>query len=61
MGKNKKSNEGTITFIHWWKIKPLKKIFTEFAYGLKSGLSYLGCDDINKINDIDVEYIRTRA
>ena len=60
MRKNKKSNEGTVTFIPWWKIKSLKKIFTEFTYGLKSGLSYLGCDDINKINDIDVEYIKVK-
>lgn len=57
MKKNKKSNEGRVTIIPFWKLRSLKKIFTEFTYGIKSGLSYVGCDDINKIHDIDVEYV----
>jgi len=61
MKKNKKSNEGRVTIIPFWKLKPLKKIFTEFAYGIKSGLSYVGCNDISKIQDIDVEYIDLKA
>jgi hypothetical protein len=58
MNKTKKSNEGTVTIIPPEEIKPLKEIYDEFIYGLKSSLSYIGCDDINTINDIDIEYIR---
>jgi len=60
MNKTKKSNEGTVTIIPKEEIRPLKEIFDEFTYGLKSGLSYLGCDDINNIHDIDIEYIKIR-
>jgi IMP dehydrogenase len=61
MNKTKKSNEGTVTLIPKEEIRPLKEIFSEFAYGLKSGLSYLGCDDINKLDKINVEYVDLKA
>jgi IMP dehydrogenase len=57
MNKAKKSNEGTVTIIPKEEIRPLAEIFGEFTYGLKSGLSYLGCDDINKLHDMNIEYI----
>jgi len=57
MNKTKKSNEGTVTIIPKEEIRPLKEIFSEFTYGLKSGLSYLGCNDINKLDKINIEYI----
>ena len=58
MNKSKKSNEGKVTKFSKKEIRPLDEIFSEFTYGLKSGLSQLGCDDINKLHDMDVEYIR---
>lgn len=58
MNKTKKSNEGTVTIIPKEEMRPLKDIFNEFTYGLKSGLSYLGIDDINKIEDATIEYIK---
>jgi IMP dehydrogenase len=60
MNKTKKSNEGIVTIIPKEEIKPLTEIFNEFTYGLKSGLSYLGCNDINDIHDIDIEYIKSK-
>jgi len=60
MNKTKKSKEGTFTIIPKEEIRPLKEIFDEFTYGIKSGLSYIGCDDINKIHDIDIEYIKIK-
>ena len=57
MNKSKKSNEGKVTIIDPKEIRPLKDIFTEFAFGLRSGLSYLGIDDINKIHETKIEYI----
>jgi len=61
MRKKKKSDEGKVTFIPFWKMSSLKKIFSKFTYGIKSGLSYIGCDDINKIHDIDIEYIDLKS
>jgi IMP dehydrogenase len=58
MNKTKKSNEGTVTIIPKDEIKPFQEIWNEFIYGLKSGLSYLGCNDINNLHDIDIEYIK---
>lgn len=58
MNKSKKSNEGKVTKFSKKEIRPLEEIFSEFAYGLKSGLSQLGCNDINKLHDTDIEYIR---
>lgn len=60
MNKTKKSNEGTVTLIPKEEMRPFKDIFSEFVYGLKSGLSYIGCDDINKVHDMDVEYIKVK-
>lgn len=60
MNKVKKSNEGIVTIIPKEEIRPLREIFNEFTYGLRSGLSYLGCDDVNKIHDIDIKYIKVR-
>jgi U3 small nucleolar RNA-associated protein 14 len=57
MNKTKKSNEGSVTLIPKEEIKPLKEIWDEFTYGLKSGLSYLGCSDINDLHDMQIEYI----
>lgn len=61
MNKTKKSNEGTVTIIPKEEIRPLREIFNEFTYGLKSDLSYLGCDNINNIHDIDIKYIKTKS
>jgi IMP dehydrogenase len=60
MNKTKKSNEGTVTIISKEEIRPLREIFNEFTYGLKSGLSYLGCNNINNIHDIDIKYIKSK-
>lgn len=60
MNKTKKSNEGTVTIIPKDEIKPLAEIFNEFIYGLKSGLSYLGIDNINKISETEIEYIKIK-
>lgn len=56
--KTRKSREGKATFIPSEEMRPLKDIFNELAYGLKSGLSYLDCDDINKLHSLDIQYIR---
>jgi IMP dehydrogenase len=60
MNKTKKSNEGTVTMIPESEIKPFKEIWNEILYGLRSGMSYIGCDDINKLHDTVVEYIVTK-
>jgi hypothetical protein len=60
MNKTKKSNEGAVTVIPKEEIRPLRDIFTEFTYGIRSGLAYLGCDNINDLHNIDVEYIRVK-
>lgn len=60
MNKTKKSNEGKITIIPQEEIRPLEEIFSEFTYGLKSGISQLGCDNINDLHDIEIEYIKVR-
>lgn len=60
MNKSRKSNEGTVTIIPKEEIRTLADIFNEFTYGLKSAMTYLGIDDINKIHDTEIEYIRTR-
>lgn len=57
MNKEKKSNEGIVTIIPESELKPLREIFTELTFGLKSGMSYLGINDINKIHDEEIEYI----
>jgi IMP dehydrogenase len=57
MNKTKKSNEGKVTIIPKNKIRPFKDIFNEFTFGLCSGLSYLGIDDISKIHETEIEYI----
>jgi IMP dehydrogenase/GMP reductase len=57
MGKSKKSNEGIVSIIPKEEIKPLEEIWNEFTFGLKSGLSYLGIDNINNIKSTDIEYI----
>jgi IMP dehydrogenase len=59
MNKIVKSNEGLIREIPREEIKPLKEIYNEFVYNIKSGLSYLNVDDINKIHQADIQYIRT--
>ena len=60
MGKDKKSNEGRVSFIPKEEMKPLKEIFDEFTFGIRSGLSYLGIDDINKIDESEIEYVKTK-
>ena len=60
MNKTKKSNEGAVTIIPKEEIRPLEEIFNEFTYGLQSGLSYLGIDDINKIHETEIEYIKVK-
>lgn len=58
MGKYLKSNEGLVKQIPEDEIRPLEEIFTEFLYGVKSGFSYLGCNDINNLKNIDIDYIK---
>lgn len=60
MGKIRKSNEGTITLVPENEIKPFDEIWNEFTYGLKSGLSYLGCKKLQNLHDIEVEYIKVK-
>ena len=60
MNKTKKSNEGKVTVIPQEEIRPLDEIFHEFTYGLKSGLGQLGVNDINKLHDTDIEYIKVK-
>ena len=60
MNKSKKSNEGSVTVIPKEEIRPLKEILEEFTYGFKSGLSYLGCNDINGLHDKEIEYIKVK-
>jgi IMP dehydrogenase/GMP reductase len=57
MNKEKKSNEGTVTIFPKKEIRPLKEIFNEFTFGLKSGMSYLGIDDIKNMHIEEIEYI----
>lgn len=57
MNKTKKSNEGIVSIIPKEEIKPLEDIWNEFTFGLKSGLSYLGINNINNIKDAEIEYI----
>jgi IMP dehydrogenase len=59
MNKKVKSNEGLIREIPKESIVPLKDIYNEFIYNIKSGLSYLNVDDINQIQEADIKYIRT--
>jgi IMP dehydrogenase len=61
MNKPKKSNEGRVTNIPQEEIKPLREIYSEFTYGLKSGLSYLGCDNINDLHNMEIEYIKIKG
>jgi IMP dehydrogenase len=60
MGKDKKSNEGIVTKIPEDQMDSLENIFKEFTFGLKSGLSYLGCNDINKLHEMEIEYIKVK-
>jgi IMP dehydrogenase len=57
MNKTKKSNEGIATIIPESEIKPFKEIWNELLYGIKSGMVYVNCDDINKLHETIVEYI----
>lgn len=57
MGKRIKSNEGIVKKIDPKNVRPLKDIYEEFCYGIKSGLSYLGVDDINDLHDYKIEYV----
>ena len=59
MGKHLKSNEGLVTQIPESEIRPLKEIYEEFMWGIKSGLSYLNCSDINELHDQEITYIKT--
>ena len=58
MGKQLKSREGIEIQIPDEEIRPLEDIFNEFTFGLKSGLSYLGCDNLASLKDLDIEYMR---
>jgi NAD(P)H-dependent flavin oxidoreductase YrpB (nitropropane dioxygenase family) len=60
MGKVKKSNEGRVTNIPQNELRPFHEIWDEFTYGLKSGLSYLGCKSLQNLHNIDVEYIKVK-
>lgn len=60
INKTKKSNEGIATIIPESEIKPFKEIWNELTYGIKSGMTYVNCDDINKLHDIVIEYIVTK-
>ena len=60
MGKIKKSDEGYVVVIPEDEIKPFKGIWNEFTYGLKSGLSYLGCKSLQNLHNIEVEYIKVK-
>jgi IMP dehydrogenase len=53
-----KSNEGLTFSFPPEEIRPLSEIMQEFLYGIKSGLSYLGIDDINEIHKSYIEYIK---
>jgi IMP dehydrogenase/GMP reductase len=44
--------------MHIEKTITLSDFLDDFTYGIKSGLSYLGCDDINKLPDMDIKYCR---
>jgi IMP dehydrogenase len=57
MGKQIKSNEGLVKEIPEDELRPLKEIYDELTYGLRSGLSYLNVEDINKIHQADIQYI----
>lgn len=59
MGKHLKSNEGLVTQIPSEEIRPLKEIYEEFTWGIRSGLSYLNCWDINWLHDDEITYIKT--
>ena len=59
MGKHLKSNEGLVIQIPQEEIRPLKEIYEEFTWGIKSGLSYLDCSDINELHNQEVTYIKT--
>jgi IMP dehydrogenase len=58
MGKKIKSSEGIEKDISKEK-RPLEEIVNEFLYGIKSGLSYLGCRSIDELHKANIEYIRT--
>lgn len=57
MNKQRKSNEGTVTIIPKEEMRPLKNIFDEFIYGLKSGMVYLNIKDIVDMHNSHIEYI----
>jgi len=59
MGKHLRSNEGLVIQIPQEDIRPLKEIYEEFIWGLKSGLSYLDCSDINELHNQEITYIKT--
>jgi len=59
MGKHLRSNEGLVMQIPQEDIRPLKEIYEEFTWGIKSGLSYLDCSDINELHNQEVTYIKT--
>lgn len=58
MNKKVKSDEGLVKKISENDLQPLSDIFNEFVYGIKSGFSYLGCNDINELHNLDMEYIK---
>lgn len=58
MGKSLKSNEGLIMDVPQEEIRPLKNIFDEFIWGIKSGLSYLDCFDLNDLHNQKIEYVK---
>jgi len=60
MGKTRKSNEGIEINIPEDEIKPFNEIWEEFTYGLKSGLSYLGCSNLQNLHNVDIEYIKVK-
>lgn len=58
MNKKVKSDEGLVKKISENDLQPLADIFNDFVYGIKSGFSYLGCNDINELHNLDMEYIK---